>query len=801
MKQKLRQAIDSNLSGLVVTQEHRLAIQQAIEGGKPMKRKMSLALAVTLALLLVAAVALAAVILGGKDVVDQFITPLARKNDSQRFTKEEVDEVLAFAREHGIELDEISLRSIQEEGSYFKEELAMLFAKKELGFYPGAWSIADQYWFGEFWNSIDPDIINFNTLPGEGELNQDQIDEIAGQHIREMTGADYDVFNPERYLVSRSFTAVRENPWYILREWQLNFEPRVPDAPFINMALTPQGEVTDYSDNLDYINDPDPQIQADRLLGHYARNRSDIYGSWDAWSQQDWQELRAGLDAIGLTPDQAARDDLKHILSQTYTPPEGAITREQAVDIAAGAVSGRFKADKAELLDTAQGKLPPETQVYAIYLEAGGRQRWKVSFERDYLAEIDALSGQVMVCDVYSPGNDYYRRYILDDLLPEDKRAYATPRPTIDFDYSLMEDDTPLPFTRDNPELAPAWYWERLRGLGYTTKTAAGIMGRLDRDYGPGDRYWPVEYQSMYYMINYKQDTKPGDAFPGIPHESDLQQEEAVALAMDSALAAARAEGREVPEGLRTVTAFTFHLYGRDSRTWQIDLINLGDPPVEIRPDTDFAYVKIDAITGELLDVTFPDTKSREAAPVSCGVDPEGPWSAMGPDMRPLAFAHKAAPKAFWDWMAENFGDRGTVERAVNQWIEEYGEDDSFWPLHAKAVTHLWLYMPEVAQTDLEQGQVTILGLPQPEHLTQEQAEARAWELLREAGKDVYTQEDYDAVRLKTAFFYSAIYPNGCAWQIEFADRRNGFDTSIGDVTLDGLTGEPLTVSAQQGNG
>ena len=102
MKQKLRQAIDSNLSGLVVTQEHRLAIQQAIEGGKPMKRKMSLALAVTLTLLLAAAAALAAVILGGKDVVDQFITPLAQKNDSQFFTKEEVDEVLAFAREHGI---------------------------------------------------------------------------------------------------------------------------------------------------------------------------------------------------------------------------------------------------------------------------------------------------------------------------------------------------------------------------------------------------------------------------------------------------------------------------------------------------------------------------------------------------------------------------------------------------------------------------------------------------------------------------------------------------------------------------
>ncbi|MGI6725463.1 MAG: PepSY domain-containing protein [Christensenellales bacterium] len=762
-----------------------------------MKRKITLALAVTLALLLAAAAAHAADISCGKDVVDRIIAPLAQKNDSSRFTREEVEEVLAAAREHGIELDEVHLRVLREEDSCFKDELAMLFAKKDLGFYPGAWSIADQYWFGEFESSVSPGIINLNTLPGEGELSQEQIDEIAQQHIREVTGADYDVLNPERYLVSRSFTAIRENPWYVLREWQLEFEPRVPDAPTIIMLLTPQGEVIDYSDNLDEVNSPDPELRAERLLSIYTNEYSNIYGSWDAWSQQVWQELRAGLDAIGLTPDQAARGDLKHILSQTYTPPEGAITREQAVDIAAGAVSGRFKADKAELLDTAQGKLPPETQVYAIYLEAGGRQRWKVSFGNDYLAEIDALSGQVMVCDVYSPGNDYNRRYVLDDLLPEELRAYATPWPEIVFDFS--KDDSPLPFTQDSPELAPAWYWERLRALGYTDKTAAGIMGRLERDYGPEERYWPVEYQSMYYMLNYKQDISPGEAFPGIPHESDLQQEEAVALAMEAALAAARAEGREAPEGLKAVVSFTFHLYGRDSRTWQIDLISLGDPPIQISPDSDFAYVDIDAVTGELLDVRFPVFESQGMDCYSYGVDPEGPWSAMGPDMRPLAFGNKVASQAFWDWMEANYGDRGTVERAVNQWIEDYGEDDSFWPLQAKAVTHLWLYMPEATQAELEQ--VIILGLPQPEHLTQEQAEARAWELIREAGKEIYTREDYEAVRLKTTFFYGAIYPNGCAWQIEFADERYDYDSSIGDVILDGLTGEPLTVSAQPSNG
>ncbi len=118
MHNRIQRAIDSNLSGLYVTPGSRARILSSIQGGQPMKKKLSLALATALSALLVTA-ALAAVILGGKDIVDQKISPMAQNSASQRFTKEEVEDILAFAQKHGIQLDDNAVRRIRDQGSCF----------------------------------------------------------------------------------------------------------------------------------------------------------------------------------------------------------------------------------------------------------------------------------------------------------------------------------------------------------------------------------------------------------------------------------------------------------------------------------------------------------------------------------------------------------------------------------------------------------------------------------------------------------------------------------------------------------
>ena len=68
-----------------------------------MKRKISVGLVFALILMLLAVSALAAVILGGKDFVDQVMAPMAKVDiQSDRFTEKEVKFILDEAEKYGI---------------------------------------------------------------------------------------------------------------------------------------------------------------------------------------------------------------------------------------------------------------------------------------------------------------------------------------------------------------------------------------------------------------------------------------------------------------------------------------------------------------------------------------------------------------------------------------------------------------------------------------------------------------------------------------------------------------------------
>ena len=369
------------------------------------------------------------------------------------------------------------------------------------------------------------------------------------------------------------------------------------------LSLTPQGEVTDYWTDLRTLLHGTKEEKARLLTGRFHNIHGNIYGSQDAWAQETWQDLKDRLNALGL--QQSELREIKYILQQNYTPPESAITKEEAIRIAAQAVSTHFKVDKDSLLDTSVGKFAPETKVFAIYLASGGQQRYKVSFEYDYLVEVDAITGDVLITDVYSPGNDFFRRYALDSLIPADKRAYATPRPTPMSDEEMFEKAQNTEFFPVNEELAPAWFFEKLQAIGYNGNTATGIFNMLYSQYGDDSRYWPILYQAMYEVKEHR--PEPGTTFAGLPADSDMQQEEAVQLAFTSA--------RQIPgshltdadwEQLKPIISFYFNLYGEGSRTWQIDLTDFQ----ENHHGTQVAAVRIDAITGKVRSASL--TRERE---------------------------------------------------------------------------------------------------------------------------------------------------------------------------------------------
>ena len=786
MRKHIERAIDNNLSSLSVTGTLHQRILNDIQGGTPVKKKMSLALVIALSLLLITAVALAAVILGGKDVVEQVIAPMAVKTDTDRFTKEEVEEILELAKKHGITLDPHFESRVRAEGSYFKDELAMLFAKDQLGGQPGTWDVEDQHWLARLWHQMNPELPIYAALPEEGELSQQEIEQAAAQYIKQQTGQDEDLFNLEAYRIYRSFRQIRQNPYHVIREWSVSFDPRKPDLPMFRLSLTPQGEVTDYWTDLRTLLHGTKEEKARLLTGRFHNIHGNIYGSQDAWAQETWQDLKDRLNALGL--QQSELREIKYILQQNYTPPESAITKEEAIRIAAQAVSTHFKVDNDSLLDTSVGKFAPETKVFAIYLASGGQQRYKVSFEYDYLVEVDAITGDVLITDVYSPGNDFFRRYALDSLIPADKRAYATPRPTPMSDEEMFEKAQNTEFFPVNEELAPAWFFEKLQAIGYNGNTATGIFNMLYSQYGDDSRYWPILYQAMYEVKEHR--PEPGTTFAGLPADSDMQQEEAVQLAFTSA--------RQIPgshltdadwEQLKPIISFYFNLYGEGSRTWQIDLTDFQ----ENHHGTQVAAVRIDAITGKVRSASL--TREREETPVR----DEDAWSTMGADGRPVVWRHKNAPDSFWELMEAKYNDRETVEKALKKWAEEYGEREGFWPPEPAAVVALWRYHD--TESFGEEYVPSFEGIPGPDDLTQERAEEIAWQAVKEAAGDKYTQADYDSVRLKFIFRYDQRGSDGTLWWIEFSDERLNYNTSLADIMLDGKTGEILEINTDVGNG
>ncbi len=792
MPTDIRRVIDRNLSGLTVTPRSRGQIALRIQGGKPMKKKMSLGLAIALTLVLLTAVALAAVLLGGKDMVEQVIAPMARETEGNRFTKEEVEQILAMAKEHGLALDETLFGRLNKEDGYYKEELARLFAKTELGLQPDTWSVQDQYWYAELYMMMEPDAERAAALPEEGELTQQEIEQAAARHITRQTGRAFPVLDSAQYEIGRTFTAIRQNPYFILREWWVTFRPLTPGLPNFSFTMTPQGQVTHYADNLQALEQGTPLEQAAILLHQTAQLHRDIQGSWDGFTPAVWQQLRDRLAATGVTAEEAQadrRDDMAQILRQSYTVPEDAIPREQAVEQAIQAVKEKYKEDEQKLRHGHDDYHAAADYVYAIYLETENQQRWKVSFGRDYLAEVDALTGQAELVDVYSPGNARNRRYVLDALIPQERRAFATPVPSRSDEE--MQQRAHAEFFPTDLEAAPPYYWDALQGIGYNGDTATGIFTRLNAEYGLGDRYWPILYQAMVDARN--GENTPGGIFRGIPAPEDTQEADAVKLARQSLKAAAHGQDAAYLNSLKPVVQFVYNSLAEGSRAWHITFAHFDENPMGI----DFALVVIDAKTGKAAEVTLLDNRPSEVDGIPHVSRPV--WSVMGDDGRPAVWGHPAAPESFWQHMAKRGDTQESVARDLKAWKKQYGENTAFWPLEQKAVLSLWGYHWEDA---LDNPDTLISGVPGPDHISPQQAETIAWDALKKAGEGQYTQEDYDSVRPAVYFAFSkGLLPADEMYQFEFMDRRTEYQTSIGMVWLDATDGTVVMVDTRPGQG
>lgn len=196
---KLRRAMDNTLPGLEqdVWFEQRVMarIHEQPRGRTVSKRTVALVLAAVLALL--SATAVAAVLLSGREVVDEYAVPMASETTGDSYTVAQTLELVALAEENGIVLSENAKSSIDKmlangEG-YYKEELIMAIAKAEFGDQPASWTLEQQNWFDDVCVAIGFIPEKEKAMPDKGEDAFAWAAAIAAQHIRDYYGETADL--------------------------------------------------------------------------------------------------------------------------------------------------------------------------------------------------------------------------------------------------------------------------------------------------------------------------------------------------------------------------------------------------------------------------------------------------------------------------------------------------------------------------------------------------------------------------------------------------------------------------------
>lgn len=783
----VRTAIDSNLSALKLDPVMQAQILLRKDGELKMKKKLSVSMAIALALLLVTAVAVAAVLLGGKDVVDKLIVPKAMENQEEMFTQAEVDEIIAIARKQGVELSPEYARNLSRGEGYFKEELAMLFAKQQLGFYPGTWDVADQHWFGEFRVKIRNLYINYNTLPKEGEKTQEEIEAIAKAHIKETTGQDFPLDDRSRYMLERSLTETRLNPYQTLREWTLNYSPLSRREPGFMFRLATDGRIKEYKDNLLYVTQELPTADADTqvtvTVSDFLQAQSPVFNQLRSLTQEQLQALREQLKPWEKDP-QALEGYHGFLLKQQFGPaPEGSISREQAIDIAFKAVQEKFKVPEQELRKGPAHYLSSEPYIYAVLLKAEGDYRWKVSFGRDYLAELDAVTGKVELMDVFSPGNAHERALTLDSLLPEEKRAYATPRP-FRGTWAPNQPATPYPQPPEGFQL-PQLFWDTLQKIDYKAETAQRIWDEALRDYGEDRRFWPQELQALdAFRFSRPEDT--GEAIVGIPLPGEISA--------DQALEAARAGLSDSSKGLykadylaelKPAITYYYNMPAEGRNAWRIAFVDVSGEEMSV----DIADVMVDAKTGEVV----PDSGER-AVRLSEYDFVKGP---MGDDGRSIYWGHKSIPSYYWEMMEQR---NDTFESVLKILQEEQKRTDALnvgWSLEAAALFDLW------ANEYLAEGEygLPLSGLPAPTDIQPDKAVEIAWAVFLEESGDKYAKETLQRLEPMVGFSFNVLGQGVRSYHVEFRDMEQPGYVTLGMVDLDATDGRILQQHSDAGNG
>ncbi len=541
-----------------------------------MKKKLSVGLIFAIILALLAVGALAAALLGGKEFVDSILAPKATETSSDKWTQAEMQEILRIAEENGIELDADTRQRLAHAEGQYKDEVMRLFAKTELGFYPSAWSLEDQKWYGDLLVATGQLDVNNLTVPQPGEMTREEAVAFAKDYIQTTWGANPDLDNPELYLRHQQYSVYKNSEHDQGKMWYVEYAALDATHDSYFVTFTKEGGVRDSQRTAGVGEDATAINVLDRFR--------DLYGGMYDWSAQAWNEFKASLANVKDLTDETGRRWAVDILSQDYPEPDNEMIDEAtAVDIARGHIAGMGYT--VEGGDNAMLLRDDSHTVWKALLRLEMPEDYEVGDPLFALCEVDAQTGEVTAARVM--GVDEHRwadNYVMEsNLTPRAQTAKVDPSPT------RRPDGKPGMWYSDR---APQYFWDKMDELyaRYTADSDA-VMNGWYAQYGHDMAFWDVEARAFYALMHELSslDKPYVVSFPGLPDETDMPKEQALALAKD-------ASSLENKDAYIVSATFFYHELYEGSHTWQITFHYHADNG-ELVPAE---MIVVDAKTGEI---------------------------------------------------------------------------------------------------------------------------------------------------------------------------------------------------------
>ena len=387
MKQKVRQALNEELAHIRTTSLERDQLYENAIGGKVMKHKLKTGLVLALVLVLVSAVAVAAVLLSQREIVEQVAVPMAQENDTgvvatQDYSPEQLAHLIQTLNENGFTLEENNtLMQILKSGQgYNEEETIMEICRQAFGGNYGTWTLEQQDWF----NSILTDIGYFDehipNLPGEGNMTYEQAEAYAFAALKAEFGDSLDPSDRESYILDRGFWRGDEDipaywdftlfPKDIMHgTYSVSFEDEDPDG-----TLEVDGSAPDWTE----------PYTADDLVKAFLSINSPYYHEVPASALRQLHDMMADAK---MDPDSVWYPDaLGFALTGYPEPAENDISREDAIAAAKAALGNPQAVCSSAVLTEYEGKRTWLVTL-TVYIRMGTPDEIRV-------VSVDSASGQ-----------------------------------------------------------------------------------------------------------------------------------------------------------------------------------------------------------------------------------------------------------------------------------------------------------------------------------------------------------------------------------------------------------------------